>query len=170
MSSSPSFSWITSTLAVGGALSAREALRLARDHGICALIDLREDSSHDVPRLERSGVTVLHLPTPDLFGPAPADIDRGIHFARRILNGGGRLLVHCQWGIGRSVTLVLCLLVLQGMPPIEALRLVKQRRRVASPSPAQFECWCAWLRAQRGGIAAPSFEEFCGVAYVSEAG
>jgi predicted protein tyrosine phosphatase len=163
----PNFSWITPTLAVGGAVSARQALRLARDHGISALIDLREDCSHDVPRLARSGTAVLHLPTPDLFGPAADDIERGVAFAQGVLERGGRLLVHCQWGIGRSVTLALCLLVLDGMPPIEAVRRIKQRRQVASPSPEQFECWCTWLRTRSSGVDVPSFEEFCGVAYAS---
>lgn len=92
-----------------------------------------------------------------------------MEFAEAELDRGRRVLVHCEHGIGRSATLALCILVSRGLSPMAALCLAKDRRQRLSPSPAQYECWRAWLekwRAARSlGWDIPEFHAFAGVAY-----
>jgi protein-tyrosine phosphatase len=93
----------------------------------------------------------------------------GVAFANGYLGSGQRVLIHCEHGIGRSVTLALCVLVSRGMPPLDALELAKTRRSLVSPSPAQYEAWAEWLtrwRAERNlAWQTPSFDAFAAIAY-----
>jgi protein-tyrosine phosphatase len=157
------FSWITELLAVGGCYPAEQAERLASDHGLRAVVDLRDEDRDDHAELTRHGIELLHLPTQDRCAVSPEMLERGVAFVRAHLARGERVLVHCQHGIGRSATLALCVLVEDGLAPLAALELAKTRRGLVSPSPEQFGCWAAWLRA--GGHPVPSFEEFATIAY-----
>lgn len=161
----PNLSWITDMLAVGGSFPSERAEHLARDHGVRAIVDLRGETRDDEVLLGRHGMTLLHLPTNDLCASTPAQIDDGVAFARSHLAQGRRVLVHCEHGIGRSATLALCILVEGGMEPLEALGLAKDRRALVSPSPAQYECWVAWMRGHPAAPRIPSFDAFKAIAY-----
>lgn len=161
----PNLSWITGTLAVGGSFPSERAEHLAREHAIRAIVDLRSESRDDETVLGRHGMTLLHLPTDDLSALTPAQIDDGVAFARAHLAREERVLVHCEHGIGRSATLALCILVEGGMKPLEALGLAKDRRALVSPSPAQYECWVAWMRQRGADLDIPSFQAFEAIAY-----
>lgn len=157
------FSWITDELAVGGHVPGERTEELARDHRIAAVVDLREEACDDEHVLRRHGIAFLHLPTPDMLGVTLPMLSDGVAFANLHLDGGERVLIHCQHGIGRSAVLALCVLVARGMQPLAALALAKDRRAVVSPSPAQFEAWAAWLRDN--GHAVPRFDDFAAIAY-----
>ena len=164
----PDFDWITDQLAVGGSFPMERTAELARDHRIKAVIDLRQEDCDDVELLASSGITFLHLPTPDMH-PARVDaLERGVTFAREHLERGERVLIHCQHGIGRSALLALCVMVDSGMEPLAAIAQAKDRRERVSPSPRQFDGWCAWLRQQ--GHAAPDKHDFGCIAYRHLAG
>lgn len=147
--SSPHFDWITPQLAVGGHVPVGFYAELAGTHGVRAVIDLREEDRDDEAALARLGVRLLHLPTPDMCSVGDAHLDHGIRFAQASLDAGERLLIHCQWGIGRSATLALCVLVARGMPPLQALADVKSQRAMVSPSPEQLACWIGWMARHR---------------------
>jgi protein-tyrosine phosphatase len=151
-------SWLTDRLALGGCFPVERARRL----GLDAVIDLRAERCDDRAGLARLGVAFLHLPTPDHHAIPPALLDKGIAFARAQLRRG-RLLLHCEYGIGRSAQLALCVLVDQGHAPLAALRLAKSRRASLSPSEAQYEGWASWLRAR--GHKPPDFAAFAAIAY-----
>ena len=165
----PNLSWITDELAVGGSFPAERAVELAAAHRVRAVIDLRDESRDDEAVLVRHGIAFLHLPTLDHGAVSPAMLAEGVAFASRHLDRAERVLVHCEHGIGRSATLALCILVARGMEPLDALELAKTRRTLVSPSPAQYECWVAWLRtfpkAGRPRPEPPSFEAFAAIAY-----
>ncbi|WP_375457585.1 dual specificity protein phosphatase family protein [uncultured Enterovirga sp.] len=165
----PNLTWITPDLAVGGRVPAERVAHLAETGGIGAVVDLRSEDRDDSDHLEAHGIRFLHLPTDDHGALRPTDIDAGAAFAARAARDGRRLLVHCEHGIGRSATLALCILVERGMEPLAALRLAKDRRDLVSPSPAQYECWVAWLKRHPGsgpdGWALPGFEAFKTIAY-----
>ena len=171
MSSSrqPNFDWITDELAVGGCFDAQQTESLTRDHGISAVIDLRSEDVDDALLLGRHGIALLHLPTEDMCGVDAAHLDEGVRFASARIDRGERVLIHCQHGIGRSAVLALCVLVQRGHEPLQALGLMKDRRELVSPSPAQFECWVRWLESHRSahGLAwkAPDFDAFKAIAY-----
>jgi protein-tyrosine phosphatase len=145
----PNFDWVTDHLAVGGSFPARQTERLTREHGIRAVIDLRNEDVDDERLLRSHGIALLHLPTQDMCGVDRANLDRGVEFASRRLDRGERVLVHCEHGIGRSAVLALCILVERGHAPLAALELLKNARERVSPSPEQLECWSGWLEARQ---------------------
>ncbi len=153
--------WITPHLAVGGAFPT-SAIPALVGSGVSAVIDLRSEARDDAVALEQAGVDFLHLPTEDHCALSLADMDRGVGFAALRLQGAG-VLVHCREGIGRSVTLCLCILVDAGMPPLEAMHTIKAARYWASPSPAQFDAFSDWLA--RRGVARPPFQALAAIAY-----
>lgn len=163
------FDWITPTLAVGGSFPANAIERLARDHRIAAVIDARAQSRDDEALMARHGIAFLHLPTDDTFALVDADLDAGIAFAANHIKAGQRVLIHCEYGIGRSALLALCVLVTHGDAPLDALERMKKARTRISPSPHQFKGWVRWLGRYRIERARPwelpRFEAFAAIAY-----
>jgi len=166
---SPNFSWVTEAIAVGGSFPAAVAPTLAGEYGIAAVVDLREEACDDAGALKAAGIDFLHLPTPDHHAVTAPMLERGVDFTRRVVRTGGRVLIHCEHGIGRSATLALCVMVAEGWAPMEALKRAKDRRTLVSPSPAQYAAWTQWLGhwKARHGLAweVPDFASFKTVAY-----
>ena len=164
MSDDPlNLSWITPDLAVGGSFPAARAAELAQALGITAVVDLRAEACDEEALLQRHGLTLLHLPTEDHCAVSDDMLAEGVQFATERLGRGEKVLLHCEHGIGRSALLALCVLVAQGLDPMEALRRAKDAREIVSPSPAQYEAWARWLRAR--DLQPPRFNEFAAVAY-----
>jgi predicted protein tyrosine phosphatase len=161
---SPTFSWIQPDLAVGGRFPFEVAERLASEHGIGAVVDVRAETCDDAERLAACGLTFLHLPTLDMAGVSQPMLDAGVAFAQESVGRELKLLVHCEHGIGRSATVALCILAASGLEPLEALRLLKDNRALISPSQAQFCAWARWL-ARHGLGPSPSYHEFGMIAY-----
>jgi rhodanese-related sulfurtransferase len=159
----PDFDWLTDQLAVGGRFPCARAVQLAREHGIKAVIDLREEEQDDEELLAGAGIQLLLLPTPDLEPVSVSMLEQGVAFARKHMSDGDKVLIHCQHGIGRSALLALCVLVDHGMEPLAAIGHAKDRREKVSPSPSQFEGWCAWLDMR--GHHAPTMHDFGCIAY-----
>ena len=159
----PDFDWLTEHLAVGACFPCERATEMAQEHGIAAVVDLREEACDDEELLARAGIRLLHLPTPDLEPAGVEMLDQGVRFALEHIGRGEKVLIHCQHGIGRSALLALCVLVEQGMEPLAAISHAKDRREKVSPSPSQFEGWCAWLGAR--GHQLPSMHDFGCIAY-----
>jgi hypothetical protein len=161
----PEFSWILDTLAVGGSFPRGVAARLARECGIGAVIDVRLEDSDHVEELAACGLAFLRLPTEDTCAVSQEMLDAGVAFARDAAGASGRLLIHCQHGIGRSALVALCVLVDRGYPPMRALALAKDARERISPSRPQFEAWAEWVARRAPQHPAPGYEEFARVAY-----
>lgn len=162
-------SWVTPQLAVGGRLPLHAAERLAREHGISHVVDLRVEACDDEAVLREHGVELLHLPTEDQRGVSLDMLDAGVRWVCGELDAGRKLLVHCEHGVGRSALLALCVLVARGDSPLAALARAKAARRQVSPSPDQLEAFRAWLSARRGhtghDLAIPTFDELAWIAY-----
>jgi len=161
--------WITAHVAVGGRISESEAGRLGSDEGVGAVVDLRSEAVDEASVLSRQGIAFLHLPTDDHAAITPAMLERGVAFVREHLARGRRALIHCEHGIGRSATLALAVLVSEGLSPLDALNLAKDRRERVSPSPAQYACWRDWLAARKVSHGerwdVPGFDAFAAIAY-----
>lgn len=92
--------------------------------------------------VESAGIEWFHLPIVDVNVPTDA-FERNWTVAgtklRAILKEGGRILVHCRGGLGRSGTIGARLLVDCGMAPGQAIALVRQHRPGAIETKAQEE-------------------------------
>jgi protein-tyrosine phosphatase len=165
----PNLSWLTAHLAIGGSFPLEGVHHLAGALGIRAVVDLRVEACDNRAVLARHGLNFLHLPTQDHCAVSEAMLRDGLVFVNGHIDRDGRVLVHCEHGIGRSATLALCVLVSRGMEPLHALELAKSRRSLVSPSPAQYEAWVRWLRSYktRSRLAweIPSFDAFKAIAY-----
>ncbi|UYV37552.1 protein phosphatase [Rhodobacteraceae bacterium D3-12] len=83
-----------------------------------------------------------HLPVAD-FGTPSAEIDaiwpEVSDNVRRALNGGGRVIVHCRGGCGRSGMVALRLMVESGEDRFEALNRLRALRDCAVETKAQLQ-------------------------------
>jgi hypothetical protein len=161
----PNLNWIAPDLAVGGSFAAGRAARLAAEHGVGAVVDVRAEHCDDAEELAACGLRFLHLPTEDTLGVSQPMLDRGVAFAADTRAGRLRLLIHCEHGIGRSALLALCVLVDRGLAPIEALSLAKDARALVSPSQSQYEAWAEWIARHAPRVAVPTYPEFGMIAY-----
>lgn len=161
--------FIAPGLAVGARFPMEAAARLAREHGICRVVDVRVEAHDDEEILRVHGIRLLHLPTHDTRAISQQRLRDGVAFASEGLDRGEKVLVHCQYGIGRSALLAIAVLVARGEPPLAALERAKAARPVVSPSPEQLEAlvaFAAWVKADRGAAwALPSVEDLGAIAW-----
>lgn len=89
-----------------------------------------------------------HLPIPDFGVPGEDVIGRWpavSGFVRHALLGGGRVLLHCRGGCGRSGMVALRLMIEAGDAPDEALA----RLRAVRPCAIETEAQMGWAMAAR---------------------
>ncbi len=97
-------------------------------------------------RFQAADLACLRLPIADYSVPDDAfETAWPIHRARALglLAEGGKVLVHCRGGQGRSGTIAAALLIAGGLPAQEAIDLVRADRPAAIETASQE----AWLRA-----------------------
>jgi len=161
--------WILPKLALGGRIEMDAVEYLSQRLGIRRVVDLRAESADDPQMLERYGIVLLHLPTPDREPVSEEMIRLGVNWVAAALAQRKRVLIHCEYGIGRSALLACCVLVRQGYAPCEALLIAKQARSIVSPSPDQLHALIAWTtywhRAQNRPCPQVSWDELAAIAY-----
>jgi protein-tyrosine phosphatase len=129
-------SWVTGKLAVGGRIRPEDIAALARA-GISHVIDTRAEHRDDEQALLKEGIRLLYLPTPDSYPMTVEKLMEGAQWAHQGMEQGGRVLIHCEHGVGRSVLLTSAVLVYEGMHAQDALQLVQQKRWQAAPNHRQ---------------------------------
>ena len=129
-------SWITDQLAVGGRVRPEDIHALART-GITDVVDTRAEYSDDAQAMAKEHIGLLHLPTPDTYPLTVEQLRQGSAWVQERIRQGGRVLIHCEHGVGRSVLLASAVLVYGGMQAQEALRLVQEKRWQAAPNHKQ---------------------------------
>lgn len=127
------FSPITSDLFIGTMPSVRDYDRL-RDLGVRLVINMR---------FSRGPLSDPHLPPLDLLWlrtidsplfPIPIHkLLRGAQLALEAIQRGGKVYTHCTYGRHRGVAMGASVLIAQGCPPEEAMRLIQSRRASADP-------------------------------------
>jgi ADP-ribosyl-[dinitrogen reductase] hydrolase len=133
----------------GGAWVRDLALDVAAIHGwgaelVITLLESQEidllEVQHLPQEVEARGMRWLHLPIPDGSIPDEAFEARWREHERQFdatLKRGGRVLVHCRGGLGRSGMVAARLLVESGMTPEKAILAVRQVRPRAIETPEQ---------------------------------
>ncbi len=145
-------SWVTDSLAVGGRVRPVDIRALARV-GVTAVVDTRAEYCDDEQAMVKEHIELLHLPTRDTHPMTIEQLMEGSAWVSESMRRGGRVLIHCEHGVGRSVLLTCAVLVYDGMQAQDALELVKQKRWQASPNHRQvvrlreFEAACDARRA-----------------------
>lgn len=107
--------------------------------------EMRASGASDLGALlAERGIAWAHFPIPDFGVPSAGSAEWSALSARLhgALNGGGRVLLHCYGGRGRSGMIALRLMVESGCSPETALRRVRDVRPGAVETDAQFE-WAA---------------------------
>lgn len=87
------------------------------------------------------GIAHYHLPILDFGAPSPATVrlwTPASDAAQAVLDTGGRVLIHCRGGCGRSGMAALRLLVERGEEPAEALSRLRAVRPCAVETHAQY--------------------------------
>jgi hypothetical protein len=85
--------WVTETLAVGGAFRPADVGRL-KAQGVTAVVDLRGEAADDAALLARHGIDFLHLPTPDTYPPTQEHFDQGVAWVLDRQAVGHKVFVH----------------------------------------------------------------------------
>lgn len=131
-------SWVTDHLAVGGRIRP-EDIKALSDVGVTCVVDTRSEYCDDKDALAREHIELLYLPTPDTYPLTVEQLMEGAKWANEQINHGGRVLIHCEHGVGRSVLLTCATLVYGGMNGHDALQLVQMKRWQAAPNQRQVE-------------------------------
>ena len=129
-------SWVTDHLAVGGRIHPKDihSLELL---GVTAVVDTRSEYRDEVALMEKAHIKLLLLPTPDTRPLTIEQLFEGAAWVQERMQQGGRALIHCEHGVGRSVLMTAAVLVYGGMSAHEALQLVQKKRWQASPNHRQ---------------------------------
>ncbi|HXZ06227.1 MAG TPA: dual specificity protein phosphatase [Ktedonobacteraceae bacterium] len=129
-------SWITTHLAVGGRVHPDDIKALAAV-GITHVVDTRSEYCDDAEALAKEHIELLHLPTPDTKPLTIEQMLKGSQWVQERMKQGGRVLIHCEHGVGRSALLTCAVLVYDGMHAYDALHLVQEKRWQAAPNHRQ---------------------------------
>ena len=97
---------------------------------IISMYLLKPEKSLGEPPLKLLWMPVFDSP----LIPIPLSVFRvGVGAALPVIEAGNKVLVHCRWGIHRSVAMACCILIGKGYSSNEAVALVKRQRVVADP-------------------------------------
>lgn len=97
--------------------------------------------------LHTAGINWQHLPIEDFGAPTGETADywpTASNLAKDVLNEGGKVLVHCRGGQGRSGMAAMRLMVELGYEPEAALK----RIRAVRPGAVETDAQLAWARMQ----------------------
>ena len=105
-----------------------------RSLGVHLVISMRIERK-PYPDEHNPPMPVIRLPTIDspLFPIPMRALMKGVKTALPVIEGGGKVYVHCQAGVHRAVTMGSAILIAQGYQPEEAMDLIKQNRPAADP-------------------------------------
>jgi protein-tyrosine phosphatase len=145
----PDLVWFTPDLAQSGQFASRDAGALARLE-IGAVLDLRAEAQHEPASLGKAGLHYLHLPVPDHGAPSSDELARAADWVLQEIGDDRKVLIHCRLGLGRSVTMVVAVLLRMGYPLSDAAELVRRRRPEAvlsEPQVALLQRYAATLDA-----------------------
>jgi atypical dual specificity phosphatase len=128
------WSWIKPASLIACSYPPNEAaLRHLSELGVCTLINL-DEVRHDPATLDSIGLAEVHIPIPDFTAPTSAQID---YLVEAVREAQPMIAVHCRAGLGRTGTMLACLLVADGLTADEAIAQIRMQRPGSIETPAQ---------------------------------
>ena len=100
---------------------------LRQQFGIGVLISLTERPL-EAEVVADAGMDYHHLPIADFRPPSPATIERAVTIVEQAEQDQTPVAVHCAAGIGRTGTILACILVARGHDPDDAIDIVRELR------------------------------------------
>ena len=101
------------------------------------MIDTRAEHKDDEQALAKEHIKFYYLPVRDTYPLSVEQMMEGAQWASKAMQEGGRVLIHCEHGVGRSVQLTCAVLIYDGMHAQDAVHLVQQKRWQAAPNHRQ---------------------------------
>jgi protein-tyrosine phosphatase len=125
--------WITDHLAVGGRIHPEDIKALA-SAGVTQVVDTRSEHVDDAAALANVNIELLSVPTADTQPLTVEQMMQGARWVTEHMEQGGRVLIHCEHGVGRSAQMTCAVLMYNGMSARDALQLVQEKRWQAAPN------------------------------------
>lgn len=123
----PNMNRITRNMWIGGANNPR----LVISGGFHAVLDLRiNDDTKYRKYLEKNGIDYMNVKIPDGYGASPKVLSRIVEWLTSKVRKGEKVLVHCNLGRGRAALAIAAYIVSEGATPDDAMKTLKERRRV----------------------------------------
>jgi atypical dual specificity phosphatase len=132
----------------------RDDLEFLKYHRINAIVSLTE-SPLEKAFIEEFGFRYLHLPIADFTPPSTEQIEKFLSFQRKAENEKIATVVHCGAGLGRTGTMLACVLVARGYTAEAAIDRVRTMRPYSIETVEQEECvrqYAEFLAKRRGPI------------------
>jgi len=120
-----------------GALPRGKAQQLW-EMGVGLVINTCEEWDGNRDEYKTMGIDQVILETIDYTSPQLKDAERAVQAIQLFLadNPKGKVYIHCKAGRGRSVTILLCWYISKGFSPLQAQRLLSDKRPQVSS-----RCW-----------------------------
>ncbi|MGJ0121360.1 protein-tyrosine phosphatase family protein [Williamsia sp. MIQD14] len=128
--------WVTPALLAGeypgdpDRDAAREKVGLLAEAGVSTIVDLTTPRDHLRPYegLLPDTITRSEFPIPDRGVIDDAGYDDIVAHIRAEIGSGGRVYVHCWGGVGRTSTVIACVLGADGLSHDQALERIAEAR------------------------------------------
>jgi len=126
---------------------------LTRTYGITTIVTLSEKALPSKV-LEEFGLRFFHLPVKDFGVSTVEETAAAVGFVRAEIGRGGRVVVHCDAGYGRTGTFLACCLVANGCEAHEAIARIRNLRPGSVETYEQetfVQTWADWFKKSRNG-------------------
>lgn len=148
----PWFQPIDEQIWMGGAPTYERDYDFIVENGIEAVVDVRAERQDDLVLFDQHDIDHIKLEVLDVMVPPPEALDAGTEFMERHIQAGGKVLVHCAKGRGRSATMVAAYLMrFRDLDYAQARELLVERRPLVNLQGRHQRALESWIGQYRHG-------------------